>query len=138
PLIISATVTLGIISAVPLPDRSARYPVATSGIVIGRTMTACTLIGRHLFDATVRRRDEVEARLMLGATPRGREPHPHDRTENPAARHRPDPHGRTITLPGACVRTLLDEASPTNAAQFQLTVLVAPLTAETLAAVTQS
>ncbi len=135
---VGAVVTLGIVFAVPLLDRSARYLVAAGGIVIGGTMTACTLAGRRLFDAMVRRRDEVEAWLALGATPRQAVA---DLTRD-AIREALLPavdQTRTVglvTLPGAFVGALLGGASPTAAARFQLVVLVALLTAETLAAVT--
>ncbi|AEH10786.1 MULTISPECIES: ABC transporter permease [Protofrankia] len=134
---VGAAVTLGIIFAVPLLDRSARYLVAAGGIVIGGAMTACTLTGRRLFDAMVRRRAEVEAWLALGATPRQAVA---DLTRT-AVREALLPavdQTRTVglvTLPGAFVGALLGGASPTDAARFQLVVLVALLTAETLAAV---
>ncbi|WP_322766779.1 ABC transporter permease [Frankia sp. Cr1] len=133
-----AAVTLGIIFGVPLLDRSARYLVAAGGIVIGGTMTACTLAGRRLFEAMVRRRDEVEAWLALGATPR-QAVADLARTAIQEALLPAVDQTRTVglvTLPGAFVGALLGGASPTDAARFQLVVLVALLTAETLAAVT--
>lgn len=49
---------------------SARYVGAAGGIVIGGTMTGATLAGPNLLAGLRARRDEVEARLALGATPR--------------------------------------------------------------------
>ena len=65
-----AAVTIGIIVGLPTLTRDVRTLVAVSGIVIGGTMTAATLTGRHLSDRMHRRRDEIEAWLSIGATPR--------------------------------------------------------------------
>src|SRR5262249_3212370 len=65
-----AAITIGIIVGLPTLTRDVRTLVAVSGIVIGGTMTAATLTGRHLADGMHRRRDEIEAWLSIGATPR--------------------------------------------------------------------
>jgi putative ABC transport system permease protein len=65
-----ALVAVGTICGLPVLDRSVRTLVAVSGIVVGGTMTAATLTGRRLTDGLRRRREEVEAWLALGATPR--------------------------------------------------------------------
>src|SRR3954452_23916478 len=65
-----AVVAIGIIVGLPTLSRDVRTLVAVSGIVLGGTMTAATLTGRKLADALHRRRDEVEAWLSIGATPR--------------------------------------------------------------------
>jgi len=131
-----ATLTLGILFAVPALPRSPRYLIALGGIVLGGTMTACTLAGRRLLDGLHRRRDEVEAWLALGATPR-QAVADIARTAATEALLPAIDQTRTVglvTLPGAFVGALLGGASPTNAARFQLVVLVALLAAETVSA----
>jgi putative ABC transport system permease protein len=132
-----AAVSIGLICGLPILDRSVRTLVAVAGIVIGGTMTAATLTGRRLLDGLRRRRDEVEAWLALGATPR--------RAVLAIARDAAAEalvpalnQTRTVglvTLPGAFVGALLGGASPVAAARFQVVVLVGLLCAESITAV---
>jgi putative ABC transport system permease protein len=69
-LVAGAAVSLTIVFAVGVLPFSSRYIVALAGIVIGGSMTGTTLAGRHLMAGLIARRDEVEAWLALGATPR--------------------------------------------------------------------
>ncbi|HTZ45303.1 MAG TPA: ABC transporter permease [Jatrophihabitans sp.] len=131
-----ATVAIGIIVGLPTLSRDVRTLVAVSGIVLGGTMTAATLTGRHLAAGLHRRRDEVEAWLSIGATPR----------EAVRAIARDSvfealvpglDQTRTVglvTLPGAFVGALLGGASAVNAARFQLVVLVGLLCAQSITA----
>ncbi|WP_045878470.1 ABC transporter permease [Pseudofrankia sp. DC12] len=133
----AAALTLGVLFAVPALPRSPRYLVALGGIVLGGTMTACTLAGRRLLDGLHRRRDEVEAWLALGATPRQAVADIARTAASEALLPALD-QTRTVglvTLPGAFVGALLGGASPLDAARFQLVVLIALLAAETYAAV---
>ena len=132
-----AVVSIGLIVGMPVLDRTVRDLVAVSGIVFGGTMTAATLTGRRLADGLHRRRDEIEAWLSLGATPR--------RAVQDVARSAVFEalvpaldQTRTVglvTLPGAFVGALLGGASATTAARFQLAVLVGLLCAESITAV---
>jgi putative ABC transport system permease protein len=132
-----ALVTVGLICGLPVLDRSVRTLVAVSGIVVGGTMTAATLTGRRLLDGLRRRREEVEGWLALGATPR--------QAVVPIARDAASEalvpaldQTRTVglvTLPGAFVGALLGGASATDAARFQIVVLVGLLCAESITAV---
>ncbi|MBL7500456.1 ABC transporter permease [Frankia sp. CN7] len=131
-----AGLTLGVLFALPALPREPRYLIALGGIVLGGSMTACTLAGRRLLDGLRRRLDEVEAALALGATPR-RAVADIARTAASEALLPALDQTRTVglvTLPGAFVGALLGGASPADAARFQLVVLVALLTAETYAA----
>jgi len=131
-----ATLTLGVLFAVPALPRTPRYLIALGGIVLGGTMTACTLAGRRLLDGMQHRRDEIEAWLALGATPR-QAVSDIARTAASEALLPALDQTRTVglvTLPGAFVGALLGGASPANAARFQLVVLVALLAAETVCA----
>ena len=131
-----AAVTIGIIVGLPVLDRSVRDLVAVSGIVIGGTMTAATLTGRRLADGLHRRRDEVEAWLAIGATPRQAV-----RDIARGAVYEALVPGldqtRTVglvTLPGAFVGALLGGASAVTAARFQVAVLVGLLCAQSITA----
>lgn len=105
--------------------------------IIGGSMTAASLAGSRLRDDAARDWGEVEGWLALGATPRqataslgrlaaGRALIPAiDQTRSAGL----------VTLPGAFVGLLLGGASPAEAAEVQLLVLVGLLAAETVAAV---
>lgn len=132
-----ATIAIGIVVGLPMLQRDLRTLVAVSGIVIGGCMTAATLTGRRLADALDRRRDEVEAWLSIGATPRQAV---RDLARDsifdalvPAL-----DQTRTVglvTLPGAFVGALIGGAGAVGAARFQLAVLVSLLCAEAVTAV---
>ena len=115
-------------------DRSVRDLVAVSGIVIGGTMTAATLAGRRLIDGIRRRRDEIEAWLAIGATPR-QAVREIARTAAGEALVPALDQTRTVglvTLPGAFVGALLGGVGAAGAARFQLAVLVGLLCAESI------
>ncbi|MDT0377185.1 ABC transporter permease [Streptomyces sp. DSM 42041] len=109
--------------------------VPVAGILIGGTMTATALAGRHALDELRTRRGEVEAALSLGLPAR------EARLEiaRPAAVGALVPgldQTRTVglvTLPGAFVGMLLGGASPLMAGAVQLFVLVALMLAQTVA-----
>lgn len=130
--------TLAVVFGTGALHLSPRYLVALGGIVLGGTMTACTLAGRNLLAGLRTRRDEVEGWLALGATPR-QAVVSIARTAVGEALVPALDQTRTVglvTLPGAFVGALFGGASPLDAARFQLTVLVALLAAEALAAST--
>lgn len=129
-----AGVAIGIIVGLPTLSRDVRTLVAVSGIVMGGAMTSATLTGRRLHDSLIRRRDEVEAWLSIGATPRQAV----RRLARDAAFEALVPvldQTRTVglvTLPGAFVGALLGGASATQAARFQIVVLVGLLCAQAI------
>ena len=106
--------------------------------ILGGAMTAVSLVGLRMRDEATATWDEVEGWLALGAPPRkaaerlartavGRALVPAiDQTRNAGI----------VVLPGAFVGLLLAGASPLEAAQVQLLVLVGLLAAESVAAVT--
>ncbi len=131
-----AGVAIAIIVGLPTLSRDVRTLVAVSGIVIGGTMTAATLTGRRLADGLNRRREEVEAWLSVGATMR-QAVRDIARTAAFEALVPAIDQTRTVglvTLPGAFVGALLGGASATQAARFQVVVLVGLLCAETITA----
>ena len=129
-------VAIGVILGIPVLTRSVRTLLAVAGIVIGGTMTASTLTGRRLSDGLHRRRDEVEAWLSLGATPRQAV---RDIARDAVFEALVPALDQTrtvglVTLPGAFIGALLAGASATTAARFQIVVLVGLLCAEALTA----
>lgn len=105
-----------------------------SAQIIGGSMTAASLAGARLRDEVEREWDQVEAWLSIGATPRqavadlgrvavGRALFPAiDQTRSAGL----------VTLPGAFVGLLLGGATPAQAAELQVLVLVGLLAAQTI------
>jgi putative ABC transport system permease protein len=133
-----AVPTVGLAFAAGALPASGRYLLALGGIVLGNTMTASTLTGRRLHEALLRRREEVEGWLALGATPRqavvalAREAV----TESLIPGMDQTRTVGLVTLPGALVGALAGGASAAGAARFQLLVLIALLAAQSLSATT--
>jgi putative ABC transport system permease protein len=131
-----ASVTIAIIVGLPTLSRDVRTLVAVSGIVMGAVMTAATLTGRRLADGLRRRRDEVEAWLSIGATPR-QAVRDIARSSVYEALVPGLDQTRTVglvTLPGAFVGALLGGASAQGAARFQIVVLIGLLCAQSITA----
>ena len=134
---LAAATTLTVAFALRMLEFDARYLIALGGIVIGNTMTATTLSGRAFRRAAIAQRPEIEAWLSIGATP----------SQSAADVGRGAAHDalvpvidqtRTtglVTLPGAFVGALAGGASPVEAGQFQLVVLVTLIAAQSIAAV---
>lgn len=136
--LVGTAVVITLIVGVPILQRDLRTLVAVSGIVIGGSMTAATLTGRRLADGLHRRRDEIEAWLALGATSR-QAVRDVARSAVVEALIPALDQTRTVglvTLPGAFVGALLGGANATQAAKFQVTVLVGLLCAEAFTSVT--
>src|SRR3954469_4772178 len=135
-----AGVVIAIIVGLPTLDRDVRTLVAVSGIVIGGSMTGATLMGRRRLDGLPRRRDEIEAWLSIGATPR--EAVRAIARDSVAEALVPGlDQTRTVglvTLPGAFVGALLGGAGAAQAARFQIVVLVGLLCAQSITAVSLS
>jgi putative ABC transport system permease protein len=132
-----AFVAIAIIVGFPTLSRDVRTLVAVSGIVLGGTMTAATLTGRRLTAGLQARRDEVEGWLSIGATPRQAVLDIAREAVYEALVPALD-QTRTVglvTLPGAFVGALLGGASASQAARFQIVVLVGLLCAEAITAV---
>lgn len=120
----------GALSSVP----NAALPYAAQ--VIGGSMVAAALAGGRLRDDAIVRWDEVEAWLSIGATPRQAI---RDLGRRAVARSLVPALDQTrtaglVSLPGAFVGLLLGGATPLQAAQVQLLVLVGMLAAESVSA----
>ncbi len=135
-MIAGVAVSLVIVFAVDALPFNARYVVALSGIVIGNAMTGATLAGRHLLAGLRSRRDEIEGWLALGATPRQAVRDVARASAGEALVPLMDQTRTTgiVTLPGAFIGALLGGADPTQAARFQLIVLVSLLATEAIVA----
>lgn len=127
---------LAVVFAAGAVEASGRYLLAFGGIIIGGSMTVATLAGRHFNEALVSRRDEVEAWLSLGATPRQAV---HDLATH-AIHHALIPttdQTRTtglVALPGSFVGAIFGGASVWQAGMFQLVVLTGILAAGVITA----
>ena len=132
-----AGTSLGVVFALGVLPFATRYVVALGGIVVGATMTGATLAGRHLLAGLRARREEVEAWLAIGATPREAVRDIVRAAVVEALVPGLDQTRTTglVTLPGAFVGALLGGASPIAAARFQLVVLAALLAAQAVVAV---
>lgn len=128
---------VGIIVGAGILTRDLRTLIAVSGIIIGGCMTAVTLTGRHLRDAMIHQRDEIEGWLAIGATPvRALR----DIARRAASEALIPGHDQTrtvglVSLPGAFVGALLAGADTAAAAQFQFVVLTGLICAQSITAV---
>ena len=130
-------VSIGIIVGAAVLPRDLRTLIAVSGIIIGGCMTAVTLTGRHLRDAMIHRRDEIEGWLAIGATPRHALGDVARRAAGEALIPGQD-QTRTVglvSLPGAFVGALLAGADTAAAARFQFVVLTGLICAQAVSAV---
>ncbi len=134
-IVVSASVPIVIVFSTTALQLTTRYALALAGIVIGNTMTVTTLMGRNLQQRLVSDRDQIEGWLALGATPR-QAARPTARAAAATALIPSTDQTRTtglVTLPGAFVGAVFAGASPLEAAQFQLIVLAAILSAGAIA-----
>jgi putative ABC transport system permease protein len=117
--------------------RSTLLAVAFAGILLGNTMTACTLTGRRLQALVADRYGEVEAALALGFTDRQSIALFTGEAVREALVPALDQTRTTglVTLPGAFVGALAGGASPAEAAKFQIAVLSGILCAQAIASV---
>lgn len=132
-----AVPVVGLLVGVGAFPRTPRYVIAFSGIVLGATMTVCTLAGRRLRDQVTDRWAEVEGYLALGASPRQAIAPFLPPVLWEALLPGVDQTRTTglVTLPGSFVGALAGGASPGDAARFQLAVLAALLAAQTVSGV---
>lgn len=133
-VIVASAVPVLIIFGIGAVQPTPQYLLAVGGIVIGNTMTVCTLMGRSLSAAYLSQRDEMEAWLSLGATPRRSALRAVRSAASTALIPATDQTRTTgiVTLPGAFVGAIFAGASPLAAAEFQLVVLAAILAAGAL------
>ncbi|MCU1414926.1 MAG: hypothetical protein JWN80_2266 [Microbacteriaceae bacterium] len=130
-IIVAAAIPTTAIFVTGAVEFSPRYVLAVGGIIVGNTMTVSTLMGRSLGSLIVSQRDEIEAWLSVGATPRRAALRAVRSAASTALIPSTDQTRTTgiVTLPGAFVGAVFAGASPLVAAEFQLLVLAAILAA---------
>ena len=133
-ILIASAIPVIVVFAIGAVEPSPRFILAVGGIVVGNTMTVSTLMGRSLQAGFLAQRDEQEAWLSLGATPRRAAIRAVRSAASTALIPSTDQTRTTglVTLPGAFVGAVFAGASPIEAAQFQLVVLAAILAAGAL------
>ena len=114
-----------------------RYLLAIGGILIGNAMTAASLTGRTLRASLATHRDEVEAWLAIGASPRRAAARLVRAAASTAVLPATDQARTTglVALPGAFVGALFGGASVADAARFQVLVLASILLVGVIVAV---
>jgi putative ABC transport system permease protein len=130
-IVAAASVPTLAVFATGAVEFSPRYVLAVGGIIVGNTMTVSTLMGRSLGGLIVSQREEIEAWLSVGATPRRAALRAVRSAASTALIPSTDQTRTTgiVTLPGAFVGAVFAGASPIAAAEFQLLVLAAILAA---------
>lgn len=136
-LVVGPGIAVGLAAASGALDTTSQVILPFAAQVIGGSMIACGLAGNRLHDDAAGHWPEVEGWLALGATPRQAVA---DLGRRAAARALSPSIDQTrsaglVTLPGAFVGMLLGGASPWQAAQLQLLVLVALFAAQAVAVV---
>lgn len=130
-ILVAAAVPTSLVFLTGAVDFTPRYVLAIGGILVGNTMTVCTLMGRSLSTLIASQRDEIEAWLSVGATNRRAALRAVRSAASTALIPATDQTRTTgiVTLPGAFVGAVFAGASPLEAAEFQLIVLAGILTA---------
>ncbi len=136
PLTVATLVSVGITVATGALPLSAQSLVPFTAQIIGGSMTAVTLSGTHFRDNVDHHWDEVEALLSLGATARQAVADLGRRAASQALIPGLDQtrSAGLVVLPGAFVGMLLGGATPAQAAQVQILVLVTLIAAATCSA----
>lgn len=132
-----AVVAVGLVFGLGMMPWSTRNLIAIGGIIIGSSLTAATLAGRHFRTLAYARSGEVEAWWALGAN----SPKAFAKVAQEAVRDALIPNmdqtrsTGVVTLPGAFIGALFGGSSPLEAARFQVVVLVGIMLAQTLTAI---
>ncbi len=120
-----AALTLGLLVLLQVFSFTAQQIIPIAGMVIGNSMTVCSLVMGRLRDEVNARRAEIEAALALGATSR-QAAMPHLRRALQSGMIPIVDSTKTvgiIQLPGAMTGMILAGASPLQAVQLQLIVM---------------
>jgi putative ABC transport system permease protein len=121
----SVALTLGLLITLDIFEFNAKNIIPIAGMVIGNSMTACSLIMARVRDELTAQHNQIEAALALGASAR--------EAANPSLR-RALIAGMTpmidntktvglIQLPGAMTGMILAGAAPLEAVQLQIIVM---------------
>lgn len=121
----AAVVSLGVLFGLGVFELEARTLIPMSGLVVGNSMAAAVLVSRRVFEELRDKRDEVEARLALGASSADAA-RPYVRA---ALRTALIPQIEStkavglVFLPGAMTGLILAGVDPVDAVQVQIAVM---------------
>ncbi|MCB0130217.1 MAG: iron export ABC transporter permease subunit FetB [Caldilineaceae bacterium] len=122
---IGALLTIGLLVGLGIFELRAQFIIPIAGMVIGNTMTTCSLVMARLRDDVRDQRNQIETALALGATSR-QAVQPTVRRAIRAAMVPVIDTTKTvglIKLPGAMTGMILAGASPLEAVQLQIIVM---------------
>lgn len=124
-IVIALTLTVALVFGTGTIDLGPQYLLAIGGIVCGNMMTIASLAAKHLREQLVEHRDEIEAWLALGATPRRAARRFRSAATSFSLIPTLDQTRVTgiVALPGAFVGALFAGADPLQAGLFQVVVL---------------
>ncbi|MGZ8761777.1 MAG: ABC transporter permease [Acidimicrobiia bacterium] len=121
----AAVVSLGVLFGIGVFPLEARALIPMAGLMVGNSMSATVLVARRVFEELRDKRDEVEARLALGA-PSAEAARPYVRA---ALRTALIPQIETtkavglVFLPGAMTGLILAGVDPLDAVRIQAAVM---------------
>ena len=122
---VGAVLTIGLLVALGIFDFEAQFIIPIAGMVIGNTMTTCSLVMGRMRDDVADHRGQIETALALGATSR-QAVQPTVRRSIRSAMIPIIDTTKTvglIKLPGAMTGMILAGASPMEAVQLQIVVM---------------
>ena len=122
---VGAVLTIGLLVALGIFDFEAQFIIPIAGMVIGNTMTTCSLVMGRMRDDVGDHRGQIETALALGATSR-QAVQPTVRRSIRSAMIPIIDTTKTvglIKLPGAMTGMILAGASPMEAVQLQIVVM---------------
>ncbi len=135
---LSSLATLGLMVALGIISRDARYLIPIGGMVVGNSMNVASVTGVRLIEDTRAQRAVVEAALALGASPR-QAAHTVLRRAVRLALIPTIDSTKTmgiVFLPGAMTGMIIAGADPLDAVRLQVVIMYMLLTAVAVTAVT--
>ena len=122
---IGTVLTVGLLVALGVFEFKAQFIIPIAGMVIGNTMTTCSLVMIRMRDDVRDQRDRIETALALGATGRQAVQPVVQRAVRSAMSPIIDTTKTVglIKLPGAMTGMILAGASPLEAVQLQMIVM---------------
>ena len=137
---LSSLATLGLMVALGIISRDARYLIPIGGMVIGNSMNVASVTGVRLMQDTRSQRALIETALALGASPRQAAQSVLRRAVRLALIPTIDSTKTMgiVFLPGAMTGMIIAGADPLDAVRLQVVIMYMLLTAVAITAVTVS
>jgi putative ABC transport system permease protein len=135
---LSSVTTLGLMVALGIISRDARYLIPIGGMVIGNSMNVASVTGVRLMEDTRTQRALIETALALGASPRQAAQSVLRRAVRLALIPTIDSTKTMgiVFLPGAMTGMIIAGAKPLDAVRLQVVIMYMLLTAVAVTAVT--